>query len=426
VLVYRALCMAKGWRGLLEEESEHQWIAMATFFIFILLGAVLIQGTSSLPGVDYQSYGLDYTGGEDGRVLNIVYDNDAYVAVVYGTNGAVMVYNDGSGYEENIGGNYDDLMGLPFMTQLSDGSVATSPTDNTIEVIEHDGKSVEQTRIDLDQSNGIFSIKDLAEQSGDDSSIWVMVTNEEGTSSFRGFGSIDETADSLSTSVQQSQLTAAMINNGDITWNSVESLGDGRWVASGLATNAFSNEDVSPATPIKHPVLGIISWSKAPAAPTLTTFEEYTSGEFHSLLKLEDGSVLAAGTTTTVHIASSGAMTEHNYGSVVAVADSEGDGWLFGITGSESMIRFTESQPEKIPLALQLPLEIETVALSGEVIMAYGMDPSGSPATYSIDVSAEGSIDSGRGFLSMLYVATTSIVMGVMFWTAIKRMLRID
>ena len=44
--------MAKGWRGYLEEESEFQWIAMAGFFIFILLGAIAIQGTSNLPGVE--------------------------------------------------------------------------------------------------------------------------------------------------------------------------------------------------------------------------------------------------------------------------------------------------------------------------------------------------------------------------------------
>ena len=44
--------MANGWRGYLEEESEFQWIAMAGFLVFILLGALAIQGTSNLPGVE--------------------------------------------------------------------------------------------------------------------------------------------------------------------------------------------------------------------------------------------------------------------------------------------------------------------------------------------------------------------------------------
>ena len=36
--------MAKGWKGLLEEESEHQWVDISGFFVFILLGAIAIQG----------------------------------------------------------------------------------------------------------------------------------------------------------------------------------------------------------------------------------------------------------------------------------------------------------------------------------------------------------------------------------------------
>ena len=422
MLVSRALAMAKGWSGILEEESEHQWVAMAGFFVFILIGAVLIQGTSTLPGVDFRSNGLEHSGGDDGRVLHIAYDNDAYVAVIYGSNGAVMVHNDGNGNEANIGGDYEDLLGLSFMTSLEDGSVITSPSDNTLEVIEFDGNEAEQTRISLDNSSGDFSVKDVAVQHGKDTSLWVMVTDEGDSSSLRGFGSINHDAGSIESSISGSTLTAAMNNNGDISWDSVESIGDGQWVASGLSSYSVNNEDNSPATPVKHPVLGIISWTKAPAAPMLTTFYEFDSGQFHSLLKLNDGSVLAAGTAGTVHIASDAVITEHSYGSLAATIDGEGNAWLFGIIGSESRIRFIDSQPEKVPLALPVPLEIETVETSGDVIHAFGMSPSGDPATYTIDTSAEGSIDTGRGFLNLLFVAISSIVMGVMIWTALNRL----
>ena len=43
--------MASGWRKLLEEESEHQWLAIGVFFIFIIIGGFLIGGTSSLEGM---------------------------------------------------------------------------------------------------------------------------------------------------------------------------------------------------------------------------------------------------------------------------------------------------------------------------------------------------------------------------------------
>ena len=43
--------MASGWRKLLEEESEHQWLAIGVFFIFIIIGGFLIGGTNSLEGM---------------------------------------------------------------------------------------------------------------------------------------------------------------------------------------------------------------------------------------------------------------------------------------------------------------------------------------------------------------------------------------
>ena len=43
--------MASGWRKLLEEESEHQWLAIGLFFVFVIIGGFLIGGTSSLEGM---------------------------------------------------------------------------------------------------------------------------------------------------------------------------------------------------------------------------------------------------------------------------------------------------------------------------------------------------------------------------------------
>ena len=133
MLVSHPAIMAKGWRSLLEEESEHQWMAIAGFFVFILLGALAIQGTSSLPGVDYRSNGLEAV---DGRVLDIVYgDSDAYTAMVLADDGGMIFHNDEKGDIRDIGSDYDDVLGMTFMTQLHDGSIAVSPMNNTLEVI---------------------------------------------------------------------------------------------------------------------------------------------------------------------------------------------------------------------------------------------------------------------------------------------------
>ena len=93
--------MAKGWRGLLEEESEHQWVAISGFFVFIILGAIAIQGTSSLPGVDYRSNGLEAV---DGRVMDIVYgDSGSYTAMVLADEGGVIFHYDEQGEVMDIG-----------------------------------------------------------------------------------------------------------------------------------------------------------------------------------------------------------------------------------------------------------------------------------------------------------------------------------
>ncbi len=43
--------MASGWRKLLEEESEHQWLALGLFLIFVVIGGFLIGGTRNLEGM---------------------------------------------------------------------------------------------------------------------------------------------------------------------------------------------------------------------------------------------------------------------------------------------------------------------------------------------------------------------------------------
>ena len=61
--------MASGWRKLLEEESEHQWLAIGVFFIFIIIGGFLIGGTSSLEGMVLGTDSSDDLVFEEGEFL---------------------------------------------------------------------------------------------------------------------------------------------------------------------------------------------------------------------------------------------------------------------------------------------------------------------------------------------------------------------
>ena len=417
MLVSHPANMAKGWRSLLEEESEHQWLAMAGFLAFILLGALLIQGTSSLPGVDYRTQGLSAM---DGRVLDIAYgDSGTYTAMVLGDDGAVLYHLDKDGQINDIGSEYPDILDLTFMTKLHDGSVILSPDNNTLEVIHVDENIEQHTQVDLEFQGQNFDVLDLAEQKSDDSYRWLMITDEGQSNSMRGFGPIGASSESL---IADASLTAATVSPSSISWESVESLGDGEWVAVGSTVSSFESGKDSPATPKKQPVLGFVSWTKGPTSPMLTLLEYPETGDIHSLIQLENGTLLAVGTESSIHIAKDQTMTSVEVASVSAVLDDEGSVWFFGSKGSTSVIRFTEGVPETMPLARPLPLTVEVSTVSNDIVYAFGINDAGEPVTYSIDTLASGSISSGRGFLNFMFVAISTVIMGVMFWTAFNRM----
>ena len=412
--------MAKGWRGLLEEESEHQWVAISGFFVFILLGAIAIQGTSSLPGTDYRSDGLEAV---DGRVLDIVYgDSGSYTAMVLGDEGGVMFHYDDQGDARDIGADYQDILGMTFMTQLHDGSIVVSPSNNTLEVIHVKSENLQRTIVPLNENQESFDVLDVAEQANGDGYHWLMATDEGNTSSLRGFGNVATPLQPAQAAFGGATVTAAMVNSDDFEWNMVEALDDGTWIATGLMANTFGADENSPAAPLKHPVIGFISWSAGPTAPMLTSIEELERGEIHSLVKLENGSLLAAGTDSAVHIALDGTMTDVEVSSESVALDEKGAVWMFGSEGSTSIVRMREGIPEKMPLARPLPLTVEVSGVSDDVIYAHGNNQNGETVTYSIDTLAIGSIESGRGFLNFLFFTASSIVMGVMVWTAFSRM----
>jgi hypothetical protein len=212
-----------------------------------------------------------------------------------------------------------------------------------------------------------------------------------------------------------------MVNSGDIAWNMVESLDDGTWIAIGSMSNSFGTDDDSPASPTKHPVIGFVSWSAGPTSPMLTSIEELNKGEIHSLIRLDNGSLLAAGTDSAIHIAKDRTTTTVNFASVSATLDDKGAVWMFGSQGSTSVVRMIDGVAEKMPLSQPLPLTIETSGFSNDVVYAHGTNENGEPAIYSIDTLATGSIESGRGFLNFLFFTGSCIIMGVMIWTVTKR-----
>jgi len=421
VLLSHPAIMAKGWRGLLEEESEHQWLAMGGFLVFILIGALLIQGTSSLPGVDYRTNGLDEM---DGRVLDIIYgDSDTYTALVLNNGEAELFHVNQAGEIHDIGGEYPDVLGLNFITQLHDGSIVVSPQNNTLDIVHVNAEVEQRTVLSLNDGQEAFDILDLAEQKSEESYRWLVVTDEGDSTGLRGFGPVGSELLPVNEPMKNADLTSPTLAPANIDWKMVESLGDGQWIAVGSMGSVFGSDD-SPATPTKHPGIGFITWNDGPTAPMLTSIEEIDKGEIHSLIRLHNGTILAAGTDSAVHIAKDRTTTAIDVASVSSSLDENGKVWMLGSKGSTSVMRLVDGEMETLPLSRPIPLNVEVSDVSNDVLYAHGVNNNGDPVTYSIDTLAIGSIESGRGFLNLMFVGVSSVVLGVMLWIGSKRLIQ--
>ena len=427
--------MAKGWRGYLEEESEYQWVAMAGFFIFILLGAVAIQGTTNLPGVAVGAQGASHDGA---RVLNIVYSDDtSFTAQIVTADGTDLYQQNGDSsvvelMSSSVGSSADDIR---FITLLENGNVVFSPQENTIQVVhtaqnEPAGEVLIST-IQMDNGTGEFDVHDLAETSNGETTSWMMITDENEGTSIRGFGSITSTsssANTIATSMSDSVLSYPLVNSAGVVWQKIAPLSGELWGASGYLSFISTGAGANPASPALLPVVAVIEWDGTQTAPSIKTIHTGDEGQVHTLIALTDSTVFAAGTEESTVISSDGELTQINTGSVAAVADHLDRVWLFGDIGSESILRMTGLEEEVVSLARPLAFTTEASGFGTHVIHLHGLDEMGEVKTLTIDTSAAGSIESGRGFLNLMFLGVCTVIMSVMAWSAsgkLKRMKKI-
>ncbi len=140
-------------------------------------------------------------------------------------------------------------------------------------------------------------------------------------------------------------------------------------------------------------------------------------------LELGDSTVFAAGTRESTLIDSSGEMVHIDQGSVAAVVDDSDRVWLFGDVGSKTIMRYDQGAMELLPLGRPLSFAAEASGFGMQQISLHGVDELGLIKTLNIDTSAAGSIESGRGFLTFMFLSVFTIVMLVMAWSVSERFL---
>lgn len=399
--------MAGRWRKLLEEESEHQWLAMGLFFIFAIIGGIVIEGTSTLAGVDI---GAGDAGHDGNRVLDIVYfDNEGSVAsqlthMYLPGQGHFLYSQDNSESLDMIyqPSEYDKGDEIRFMNEMSDNRAMLSIASNQLVEITLN----EQIAYININTTDEFWIDDYQENGGYESAM-IVTQEDDGTSTIRA--------------LSYYFASPPMVNSNSVNWDNIVHLSQNKWVATGTIANAQSSGD-SPASPSVRTAIGVIEWqgnlSVSPVLVSLTTGEE---GQIHNTFSTGNSQVIIAANTGAYQIAGDGSINYLDLPSQSAVTDSDGKTWFIGQQGTNSIASFDDGIIDIQELAKPIPLEIEVSEYEGGTIFMHGMDEKGAFELMTIDLTAQDSIEDGRGFLNFLFLTSCSIILVVMGWTALDR-----
>ena len=384
------------WRNMLKQESEHQWIAIAGFFVFIIIGAIFIRGTSHIPGVDL----IENELGTEYRIMDSKYaDEDNSFMLTY-TSGEFEYLAVNSGNKEVlIDSNSDiDAGSISGITMIDNGSVLIANGGNNAYLI--DDSNISTFEINFGQDN--FSLAQI-EQSNDYSDLFLLITTEnDNLQGIRGLNASGITSSSTP-------------NNENVRWDSVSHVSTGKWIATGVYNTPVTSGDQSPAAPDMKPVWATILWDGGHTAPMIENIKIGLFGEYHSMIKLNHNHVIIAGTHETILLNHrSGSVINIDYSSVAGLSDACNSAWLFNGKDSNSVLRFEGTSWDIEELPHQIPINIEASGFDGNTIYLHGMDDNGNSKTLTFDTSAVGSIESGSGFINLAFIIVSLIMFTIM------------
>tara|TARA_B100000700_G_C15061498_1_gene866218 strand:- start:3920 stop:5065 length:1146 start_codon:yes stop_codon:yes gene_type:complete len=367
-----------GWRRLLEEESEHQWLSFAAFSIVVIIGAVLIDWSSELSGV-YDGSALDV----DGIVLDSAGDT-----VLYQTDEGIKISHDS--VEDNAQYatclvEYGELTLACLGNEGMLGFIGDGSPDCDQEWCQFGiGENITATQV---SGNGLALLMVVQDGTSDSlAAIWYADSNPQPVlSEHEGIMHLD------------------VITPTDDGW-----LVGGSWQAP---ANWLGSNPTSP--PMFELVLSV-TWDgiNSPAIEIIHIGDE---GVIHGIFATDDG-FIATGTADSISIID-GKVESLGMSSFTAVGDNNGDVWLFGGIGSTTVAIISDDgiSIEKLPEPLNI---IPTYAVCDDdgMISIHGSDSSDNPSAISIDSNARSSFTSLRGILDLGFILVSILVISIMGW----------
>lgn len=389
--------MADGWRRLLEEESEHQWLTLSLFAVFVALGAFAIEATEHFVGDTIVNDDALHRGG---LVTHIEYrpDGEGYTALVYAPNEGYHLFTEhAEGLPSEVFSPQGNDLGaqVKFLKTMPNGELLFSVAPNQVMGIQ------ENLLITYDYTSfeEAFTVLDAADRSANGGTQRLFLTAEGSSTSVRG--------------IANGVPTSAMSMSSGVQWHGLEAHSDGLWVAYGTHTSSSGADGSSPATPESRPVLGWILWNGDDATPVLRNVQMFASGVFHSVAQSGD-TLVVGGTVESLIISPDEQVSAIDAPAARVVGDADGTVWFIGALGSTSIATYDSRGFEVHQLSRHVPVDVTDAGMQGDHVHVHGVDENGFPIQWSIDITADGSIESGRGFLNLMFLLFGGVMLSMM------------
>ncbi len=398
--------MAGGWRRLLEEESEHQWLTLSLFALFVLIGAFAIDATEHFVGDRITKVSAQHQGG---LVLDIEYhDNNAsYTSLVFAPGAGYHLFTehlDDASVSLVYSPETTDLGSeVNFLKTMPDGEILFSIEPNQLvglqgnTMVTYDYRSVEDT----------FTVLDVAENEINDATHRLMLTQEGNAHSFRGVVGMEP--------------TAPMSTSSGVLWHHIEPHSNGLWVALGTHISPSGADGSSPATPEPRAVLGWIKWAGDEATPVLRNLSMTWPGMFHSIAS-SGSDLIVGGTVESLVIKANEEVQTISAPCAMVVSDLDEKAWFIGAIGSSAISTYHDGAFEVHQLSRPVPVDVSDAGAQDEFVHVHGTNADGQPIQWSIDTTADGSIESGRGFLNLLFLIGGGIMLAMMGMHAVEQL----
>ena len=145
--------------------------------------------------------------------------------------------------------------------------------------------------------------------------------------------------------------------------------------------------------------------------------------EIHSIHATTDGGAVAA-TNEEFYIISKNSVQVLPYVSTTMVYEAEHNrAWLFGDRGSESMLRIDVDSGQTSTKKIGFPLSVSPTSgvIAGDSLYVHGFDSQGQAQRLSLDLSLEGSLSSGRGFLNFAFIFVGVIMIATQGYLMVEK-----